>query len=152
MGLITNRLNSLKDLFRVNGRTTMPDDTQYNALSPGYTTMQLRRTFGSKKRAFTAGLIRAKAANLPPTVPTFTAQTTTIGGSLSYTVPQFGAGAGETQTITYEATGLPAWLSFNTGTRVLSGNTATAGTSTIVVTATDAFGATASGQFTVTVS
>ena len=152
MGLITNRLNSLKDLFRVNGVASQPSDAAYSALSPGYTTMQLRRTFGSKKRAFNAGIIRARAANLAPTLPTFTAQTTTVNGSLSYTVPEFGAGAGETQVRTYAATGLPAWLSFNPVTRVLSGNTATAGTSTIIVTATDVFGASASGQFTVTVT
>lgn len=150
MGLITNRLNSLKDLFRVNGVASTPSDATYNALSPGYTTMQLRRTFGSKKRAFNAGIIRARATNSAPTVPTLTNQTGAPGGILTYVMPAFGD-VDTNQTLTYTVTGLPVWLSFTPGTRTFTG-TRQAGTSTVVVTATDNFGASATGQFTVTIA
>ena len=56
------------------------------------------------------------------------------------------------QTLTYTATGLPAGLSINSGTGLISGTPTTAGTSTVTVTATDTTGASGSATFTWTVS
>lgn len=160
MGHITNRLNSLKDLFRTNNVVTPPTDAAYNALSPGYTTMELRRTFGSKSRAFSAGLIRARATNPAPTVANaLVDQNVNEGAALSY---QFAANTfadADSQTLTYTAAlaaggALPGWITFTAGTRTFSG-TAPAVTEntpiTVRVTATDPFGASVYDDFVITV-
>jgi hypothetical protein len=56
------------------------------------------------------------------------------------------------QTLTYSASGLPAGLSINSGTGLISGTPTTAGTSSVTVTAADGTGATGSASFTWTVS
>lgn len=159
MGHITNRLNSMKDLFRQNSITSVPSDATYNGLAPGYTTMQLRRTFGSKKRALNAGVIRARNTNPVPTVPTpLVNQTGSVTVALTnYTFVAFADADG--QALTYTAAlssgaALPAWLVFNPVTRTFSGTPpgGSAGVYTIVVTGTDPFGASISDDFTLTIS
>jgi hypothetical protein len=56
------------------------------------------------------------------------------------------------QTLTYGATGLPAGLSINSSSGLISGTPTTAGTSNVTVTATDTTGATGSASFSWTVS
>jgi len=56
------------------------------------------------------------------------------------------------QTLTYSATGLPAGLSINAGSGVISGSSAAAGTSSVTVTARDSTGATGSTTFTWTIT
>lgn len=165
MGLITNRLNSLKDLFRQNGRTTIPTDAQYNALSPGYTTMQLRRTFGSKKRAFNIGLIRAKDTNPAPTVANAIADRSVnenTAWTFQFAADVFADADGQTAALVYSATlsdgsALPAWMTFTPGTRTFAAvtvtPTVTVNTPFIIrVTATDVYGASAVDEFTLTVN
>lgn len=56
------------------------------------------------------------------------------------------------QTLTYGATGLPAGLSVNPSTGLISGTPTTAATSNVTVTATDTTGASGSASFTWTIS
>jgi hypothetical protein len=72
-------------------------------------------------------------------------QTTPVGGSV-YLQMQ-----GEdtcTGSLSYKASGLPAGLSINSTTGVISGTTKTAGTSSVTVTGTDSTGPTGSATFT----
>jgi beta-glucosidase len=62
-------------------------------------------------------------------------------------LPVAAADSASGQTLTYSATGLPAGITVNAGTGVLSGTATAAGTNTITVTATDGTGATGSTTF-----
>lgn len=160
MGHLTDRSNSLKDLFKNNNITAVPTDAAYAALSPGYTTMQLRRTFGSKSRAFKMGLRKAASTNASPTVANaLVNQSVNEGGALNYTFASNTFNDAEGQTLTYTATlssgaALPGWITFNPATRAFTG-TAPAVTAnevlTVRVTATDSFGGSVAGTFTITV-
>jgi hypothetical protein len=77
-------------------------------------------------------------------------QTSTVGTAASAQVS--GGDSQSGQTLTYSATGLPAGLSINASTGLISGTPTTAGTSTVTVTATDTTGATGSASFTWTVN
>lgn len=161
MGKFLDRSNSLKDLFRTNNITSIPTDAAYLALSPGYTTMQLRRTFGSKKRAFNYGLVKARGTNPAPTVANaLVDQTVAEGAVLTYVFASNSFADADSQTLTYSATlsngsALPGWLGFTPGTRTFTG-TAPAVTEdtvlTVRVTATDPFGSTVTDDFTVTIT
>src|SRR6185369_2936812 len=77
--------------------------------------------------------------NSPPIVTNPIAdQSATYGAAFNFTVPAntfSDADAG--QTMSYTASGLPAWLSFDANTRTFSGTPAALDSSTITVTATD---------------
>jgi hypothetical protein len=77
-------------------------------------------------------------------------QTSTVGTAASLQVSASDSASG--QTLTYSATGLPAGLSINSSTGLISGTPTTAGTSNVTVTATDTTGATGSASFTWTVN
>ena len=77
-------------------------------------------------------------------------QTSTVGTAASLQVGATDSASG--QTLTYSATGLPAGLSINSSTGLISGTPTTAGTSTVTVTATDTTGADGTASFTWTVS
>ncbi|MFH8222998.1 putative Ig domain-containing protein [Streptomyces sp. NPDC018057] len=75
-------------------------------------------------------------------------QSTTVGGSVSLQIHATdSAGAA----LTYTATGLPAGLSVNGSTGLITGTASTAGTYQVTVTAKDSTGATGSASFTWTV-
>ncbi|HEX9338442.1 MAG TPA: putative Ig domain-containing protein, partial [Pseudonocardiaceae bacterium] len=76
-------------------------------------------------------------------------QTTTVGASVSLPVSASDTAGG---TLSYSATGLPAGLSINTSTGVISGSPTSAGTSSVTVTATDSTGPSGSASFTWTVT
>lgn len=159
MGHTTDRKNSLRTIFLANSVATPPTDAAYAALSPGYTTMELRRTFGSKSRAYSVGIIATKAINTLPVVAiSLVNQSVNEGAVLTYA---FNAGSfTDAQALTYTATlssgaALPGWLGFTPGTRTFTG-TAPAVTEatvlTVVVTATDVFGGSITDDFTVTIN
>ncbi|WP_189490966.1 Ig domain-containing protein [Streptomyces antnestii] len=77
-------------------------------------------------------------------------QTTTVNTAVSLKVSASDSASG--QTLTYSATGLPAGLSINSSTGVISGTVTTVGNSTVNVTATDSTGASGSTSFGWTVS
>jgi hypothetical protein len=77
-------------------------------------------------------------------------QTSTVGTAASVQVGATDSGAG--QTLSYSAAGLPAGLSINSSTGLISGTPTAAGTSNVTVTATDGTGASGSASFTWTVN
>jgi beta-galactosidase len=77
-------------------------------------------------------------------------QTSTVGTAVSLQVHASDSASG--QTLTYTAAGLPAGLSVNSGSGLISGTPTTAGTSSVTVTAKDTTGASGSATFTWTVS
>ena len=77
-------------------------------------------------------------------------QTGTVGTAVSLQIHATDSASG--QTLTYSATGLPAGLSINSSTGLISGTPTTAGTSSVTVTATDTTGAHGSASFTWTIN
>jgi hypothetical protein len=77
-------------------------------------------------------------------------QTSTAGTAASLRIQATDSGSG--QTLTYSATSLPAGLSINSSTGLISGTPTTAGNSSVTVTAKDGTGASGSATFTWTVS
>ena len=77
-------------------------------------------------------------------------QTGTAGTAASLQIKATDSASG--QTLTYSATGLPAGLSINSSTGLISGTPTTAGSSSVTVTAKDTTGASGSASFTWTVS
>lgn len=77
-------------------------------------------------------------------------QTGTVGTAASLQIHASDSASG--QTLTYSATGLPAGLSINSSTGLISGTPTTANTYSVTVTATDTTGAHGSAAFTWTIS
>jgi len=77
-------------------------------------------------------------------------QTGTVGIAASLQISASDSASG--QTLTYSASGLPAGLSINSSSGLISGTPTTAGTSSVTVTATDTTGASGSATFTWTIS
>jgi hypothetical protein len=160
MGRFTDRKNSLKTIFLANNIAAAPTDAAYSALSPGYTTMQLRRTFGSKSRAYSVGLLATTAVDVAPVLAiALVDQNVNEGAALSY---QFNAGSFTdadnaityTAAITTTGAALPGWMTFTPGTRTFSGTAPAVTVNTVIsidVTATDIYGKTVTDTFTVTI-
>jgi hypothetical protein len=77
-------------------------------------------------------------------------QSATVGTAASLQIAAGDSASG--QTLTYSATGLPAGLSINASSGLISGTPTTAGSSSVTVTATDSTGAAGTATFTWTVS
>jgi chitinase len=76
-------------------------------------------------------------------------QTGTVGTAASLQIQA--SDSDSTQALSYSATGLPAGLSISSGSGLISGTPATAGTSNVTVTATDGTGASGNTSFSWTV-
>ncbi|WP_138992356.1 family 78 glycoside hydrolase catalytic domain [Larkinella sp. C7] len=77
----------------------------------------------------------AAPANRAPVAPSIAPLTATIGQAFTTTLAAFSDP--ENGSLSYAVTGLPAWLGFNPGTRVLSGTPNATGTHTLTYSATD---------------
>ena len=77
-------------------------------------------------------------------------QTSTVGTAVSLQIK--GSDSASGQTLTYSASGLPAGLSINSASGLISGTPTTAGSSSVTVTAKDTTGASGSASFTWTVN
>jgi Carbohydrate binding module (family 6)/Ricin-type beta-trefoil lectin domain/Putative Ig domain len=77
-------------------------------------------------------------------------QSSTLGTALDLQLSAADSASG--QTLTYSAAGLPAGLSINSSTGLISGTPTTAGTSNVTVTATDTTGASGTASFSWTVN
>jgi hypothetical protein len=77
-------------------------------------------------------------------------QTSTVGTAVSLQISATDSAGG--QTLTYAATGLPAGLSINSSSGLISGTPTTQGNSSVTVTATDTTGASGSASFSWTVN
>ena len=77
-------------------------------------------------------------------------QSSTAGTAASLQIQANDSGTG--QTLAYSATGLPAGLSINSSSGLISGTPTTAGTSSVAVTARDTTGASGTASFSWTVS
>jgi hypothetical protein len=77
-------------------------------------------------------------------------QTGTVGTPVSLQISATDSASG--QTLSYSATGLPAGLSINSSSGLISGTPTTAGNNTVTVTATDTTGAKGSASFSWTIS
>src|SRR5580704_3537033 len=77
-------------------------------------------------------------------------QTGTVGTAASLQISASDSASG--QTLTYSATGLPAGLSINSSTGLISGTPTTSGSYSVTVTAKDTTGASGSASFTWTIN
>jgi serine protease len=77
-------------------------------------------------------------------------QTSTVGTAVSVQITATDSASG--QTLGYTASGLPAGLSINSSSGLISGTPTTGGTSSVTVTATDTTGAAGSASFSWTVN
>ncbi|GAB2519980.1 hypothetical protein GCM10027085_07310 [Spirosoma aerophilum] len=93
--------------------------------------------------SLTAGvsMVIVVGPNLPPIPPIVGGQFAEIGRVFSFTVPAFTDPEGKA--LTYSATGLPAWLNFNTSTRVLAGTPTQTNSHLVSIQAADPKGLTA---------
>ena len=80
------------------------------------------------------------------TVTTPPSQTSTVGTAASLQIQASDSASG--QTLTYSAAGLPAGLSINASSGLISGTPTATGTSTVTVTARDTTGASGTASFT----
>jgi glucose/arabinose dehydrogenase len=102
--------------------------------------------------SLTAGVVMVIVAgpNQPPVPPVAGVQFAEIGRAFSFTVPAFTDPEGKA--LTYAASGLPAWLSFNTTTRVITGTPSQTNSHSFTIRATDPKGLTASVGITINAS
>jgi hypothetical protein len=112
-------------------------------------TVTAKDTTGASGSASFSWTINSKAANTV-TVSKPGSQTGTVGTAASVQMSATDSASG--QTFTWSATGLPAGLSINSSSGLISGTPTTAGTSSVTVTATDTTGAHGSASFSWTIS
>src|SRR5437660_6921995 len=92
-------------------------------------------------------VVQAGAGSVTVTNPG--SQSGTVGTATSLQISATDTAGG---TLTYSATGLPAGLTINSSTGLISGTPTTAGTYSVMVTATDSTGPSGSANFTWTIT
>lgn len=131
-----------------------PNDGTESVTLPNLTTSMARIKIVAVNNVFfdisNANFAIAEAVNQPPVAAVIGDQTGTLDAAFSFTVPAFTDP--ENQTLSYIATGLPASLTFDAATRVISGIPTTLGAATVTIVASDPASATASASFTITIN
>jgi hypothetical protein len=163
-GRLTNFRNTIAAAFVDSGRNTVPTVAQFNALSTGLSSMSVRRVFGSFVRGMKNSLVRARVTNNSPAYANALVNQTVEEADatgLSYTFADNTFTDEQTDSsLTYSATlsdgsALPLWLTFTPSTKTFAGVAPAVDEETILtvrVTATDGYGKTASGTFTITIT
>jgi hypothetical protein len=152
---ITNWLTSTTIAATCNWYGTTNVDGQAATLFTGAVTYSPYLNNGTDNEAGTPGFQPVPGScvsNTPPVATANANQTATVGVAFSYTVNAF-TDAETPNGLTYTASINPAnGLSFNAGTRVISGTPSMSGVTSVTVTATDPGSLSASTTFTITVS
>ncbi len=95
----------------------------------------------------------AVQTNTAPTVATpIPDQSARVGAPFSHTFPANTFNDADGDPLIYSATGRPAWLGFNPGTRTFTGTPAAVGAPAVTVTASDGNGGSVSDTFTIAIS
>ena len=132
----------------INASTGLISGTPTTAGSSTVTVTAKDTTGASGSASFTWTINSATGNTVTVTNPGN--QTGTVGTAASVQISATDSASG--QTLTYSATGLPAGLSINASTGLISGTPTTAGTSSVTVTAKDTTGASGSASFTWTIT
>jgi hypothetical protein len=124
-------------------------------LSTGHGTFAVQTTWGNDGNSGAGTCEASHAIVTNPGGNTVTVtnpgnQTGTVGTAVSLQIHATDSASG--QTLTYSATGLPAGLSINSSSGLISGTPTTAGTSSVTVTAKDTTNASGSASFTWTIN
>jgi hypothetical protein len=134
----------------INSSTGLISGTPTTAVTNAAVTVTATDTTGASGSASFTWTISSNSTNTV-TVTNPGNQTGTVGTAESVQINATDSASG--QTLTYSATGLPAGLSINSSTGLISGTPTTAVTNAAVtVTATDTTGASGSASFTWTIS
>ena len=99
--------------------------------------------------ASTAFMLTVSVADTSPTLPAVAAQSGTVGTPFVLTLPE---ATGGNAPLAYSVSGRPTWMSFNAGTRLLSGTPTDTGTTTLTYGVEDTDGDTDSTDFDITVA
>jgi subtilase family serine protease len=140
---LTYSASGLPAGLTINASTTPTTATTYSA------TVTAKDTTGATGSASFTWTINAAAAN-KVTVTNPGSQTGTVGTAASLQISATDSASG--QTLTYSASGLPAGLTINASTGLITGTPTTATTYSATVTAKDTTGATGSASFTWTIN
>jgi VCBS repeat-containing protein len=148
---LTYAATSKPDWLSFNTVTGVLSGTPLNS-NVGTHTVVLTATDGEGTVVTQSFTVTVNNVNDAPSVTT--TQITTIDEDSAYSYAFAASDVDSGDTLTYAATTLPSWLSFNTSTGVLSGTPTNSyvGSHPVVLKATDDAGVTATQSFTVTVS
>ncbi|HXC83052.1 MAG TPA: putative Ig domain-containing protein [Trebonia sp.] len=133
----------------INSSTGLISGTPTTAVTAAPVTVTATDTTGASGSAAFTWTINPSSSGQTVTVTNPGSQTGTVGTAESLQIAATDTPSG--QTLTYTAANLPAGLSINSSTGLISGTPTTAGTSSVTVTATDGTGASGSAAFTWTI-
>ena len=132
----------------INSSTGLISGTPTTSGSTSVTVTAKDTTGASGSASFTWTINSASGNTVTVTSPG--SQTGTVGTAASLQITATDSASG--QTLTYSATGLPAGLSINSSTGLISGTPTTSGSTSVTVTAKDTTGASGSASFTWTIN
>ncbi|WP_262924012.1 ExeM/NucH family extracellular endonuclease, partial [Spirosoma liriopis] len=133
--------------------TSTGNTASVSGLSAGvqtFTVVVRDATSPTSQSAVATASVTVSNPDQAPIASTIANQTATVGTAFTFTVPAFTDP--ENQTLTYAASGLPASLSFDPTTRIISGTPTVTGVSTLTITATDPASNTASATFSLSIN